>query len=808
MRAVSGVGARVRPRPAAAGPSATSTGQRAIGFRAALLLGTATGRRVALGLLLAVAGSLYSLGLSGSGWANAYYSAAAQAGASSWTAFFFGGLDPAGGITVDKPPAALWLMSLSVRVFGLSTPALLLPQALCTVAAVALLYGAVRRQASTLAPAQWARAGTPVGPEAGLSVDARAAAAGLLAGAVLALTPVVTLLSRYDNPDAAMVLLSVAAAYAVVRSVSSVDGGGGWLALGGALLGLAFLTKLLQAWLVVPAFAAVALLAGAGSLGRRLARTVAAGAAMIVAAGWWVMAVELTPPGHRPWIGGTQHNSVLELALGYNGLGRITGHEAGGGGGAPARPAAWWRLFGSWAPEASWLLPAALIALPAGWVLTRGRDRRDPVRAGLLLWGGWLLGAGAVLSSLHGISHSYYAIQLAPPVAGAVGLGGVLLWERARPAGAIRVRRLVAGTVSLTAVWSTGLLLSRIAWPVVAAPIALAAAAAAVAGLRVAAATDPGTRAASGPLPAEWPLVRRRVAGAAILVALLAGPAAWSVATAQAVHRGANVYARPGISAVRTPAGISPGSTAGTELPTALANRVRAGAGGYDWAAAVVGRRAADLQLASGSPVWALGGYSGREPHPTLAEFRSAVAASRVHYLVLAPGSIAPSRALGHRRLSAHPGGELADRRPGTRTREPPGLTGSLASPTLDRELDQQRGARPGRAADRDRPAQRLDPVGEPDQPRAASRVGTADPVITDRQVQSAVPHPRIDPHHRRPGVLGSIGEGFGHHVVRRHLDRLGQPSLDVHVEPHRDRRAPRERGERGTEAAGRRVPR
>jgi 4-amino-4-deoxy-L-arabinose transferase-like glycosyltransferase len=594
-----------RPTPGVVRPWA---GQRAAGTRAAFRLDTTAGRRVALCVLLAGAGLLYSVGLSGSGWANAYYSAAAQAGASSWRAFFFGGLDPVGAVTVDKPPAALWLMGLSVRIFGLSTPALLLPQALSMVAAVGLMYGTARRQALTLAEG---------GPS---SADARAAAVGLLAGAVLALTPVVTLLARYNNPDAFMVLLSVAAAYALVRSVSAAEGGGGWLVASGALLGLAFLTKLLQAWLVVPAFVAVALAAGAGSPGRRLARTIVAGGAMVVGAVWWVLAVELTPAGDRPWIGGTKHNSVLELALGYNGLGRITGQESGGGGSNGPRPGTWWRLFGSWAPDASWLLPAALVALAAGWVLTRGRDRRDPVRAGLLLWSVWLLGAGAVLSSLRGISHSYYGIQLAPAIAGAVAVGGALLWQRAHAFGATRARWLLAVTVSLTAVWSTGLLLTRPAWPLAVAPIGLAAAAVAVYGLR------------AGP---------RASVGVAILVALLAGPAAWSVATAQAVHRGANVYARPGLTTVSTPVGISPGSTTGTKLPTAVANRVRAGAEGYDWAAAIVGRRAADLQLASGAPVWALGGYSGQDPHPELGEFRAAVADSRVHYLVVAPGTTA-----------------------------------------------------------------------------------------------------------------------------------------------------------------------
>jgi 4-amino-4-deoxy-L-arabinose transferase-like glycosyltransferase len=637
---------------------------RSPGRRAHLGLAAPTGRHAALGALMGVAGLLYSLGLSGSGWANAYYSAAAQAGALSWRAFFFGGLDPAGGITVDKPPAALWLTGLSVRIFGLSTPSLLLPQALCAVAATALLYGTVRRQALTLA------AGRPGTTEA--AVEAGAAAAGLLAGAVLALTPVVTLMARYDNPDGLMVLLSVAAAYLLVRSLEAPRGGGGWLMASGTFLGLSFLTKLLQSWLIVPAFALVALVAGAGSIRRRLVRVSAAGAAMIAAAGWWVLVVQLTPADQRPWIGGSRDNSVIELALGYNGLGRLTGQEGGGGAADVARPGSWGRLFGSWAPEAGWLLPAALICLAAGWLLTRGRDRRDPVRAGLLLWGGWLLVAGIVLSALRGISHSYYAIQLAPAIGGAVALGGGLLWQRAIEDDAIRTRRVLAATVALTAAWSAGLLLSRPAWPILAAPVALAAAAVAMAGLRVVGHPSPGAGPASQQVPESGKRrlvpassrVSRRVLGAAVLVAMLVGPTAWSVATAQAVHRGANVYSGPGVTEVHTPAGISPDSTTGTRLPTALVDQVRAGAPGYDWAAAVIGRRAADLQLASGAPVWALGGFSGHDPHPTLDEFRAAVAAARVHYLVLTSrGSShgAPAEQIAHWASGAYTWSRVGD---------------------------------------------------------------------------------------------------------------------------------------------------
>ena len=605
-----------------ASPTAGATPHR-------LALHTATGRRAALGLLLTMSGVLYSVGLAASGWANSYYSAAAQAGSQSWSAFLFGGLDPVGGITVDKPPAALWPMDLSVRLFGLSTASLLLPQALGTVAAVGLLYGTVRRQALTVflgrLPAPTSPVRGPVhaaGRAPAQTREAWAVATGLLAGAVFAVTPVVTLLARYDNPDAAMVLLSVAAAYALTRAVERRTGGAGWLSLAGALLGLGFLTKLLQAWLVVPAFVAVALAAGAGTVGRRLIRIGGAGAAMLAAAGWWVLVVEQTPPGSRPWIGGTRTDSILDLALGYDGFGRVTGQEGGGGAADLVRPGSPFRLLGSWAPEGGWLLPAALVGLVAGWVLTRGRPRRDPLRAGLVLWGGWLLGCGVVLSSLRGISHSYYAVQLAPAVAGATALGGALLWARARQPGAHRARLLVAGTAAVTAAWSTGQLLTRPAWPLVAAPVAIVAAGLVVRALR------------PGPEDAGW---GRRTA-AAVLVALLAGPIAWSLATAQAVHRGANVYAGPGASSVPLPAGVAPGLT--VHLPVALVDQVRAGAAGYDWAAAVLGRRAADLQLASGVPVWALGGFSGNDPHPSLDEFRTAVADGRVHYLVLeGPGA-------------------------------------------------------------------------------------------------------------------------------------------------------------------------
>ncbi|MBB5113702.1 4-amino-4-deoxy-L-arabinose transferase-like glycosyltransferase [Micromonospora echinospora] len=379
--------------------------------------------RPALLGLLAATGLFYLWGLGASGWANAFYSAAVQAGSQNWTAFLYGSSDAANSITVDKTPASLWLMALSVRIFGLSSWSILVPQALLGVASVGVLYATVRR---------W------YGP-----------AAGLLAGAVLALTPVATLMFRFNNPDALLVLLLVAAAYATVRAVETASTR--WIALTGVLVGFGFLTKMLQAFLVIPVFAGVYLLAAPSGLARRIRQLLLAGLAVVISAGWWVAIVELVPVGARPYVGGSQNNSILELTLGYNGLGRITGDEVGSVGGSGGRPgggpfsgqAGLLRMFDTEVGgQISWLLPAALILLVAGLWLAGRAPRTDRTRAGLLLWGGWLLVTGLIFSFMSGIFHAYYTVALAPAVGALVGIGVTVLW-RARsvsaPAGSASV---------------------------------------------------------------------------------------------------------------------------------------------------------------------------------------------------------------------------------------------------------------------------------------------------------------------------------------------------------------------------------
>ena len=328
-------------------------------------------------VLLAGTAVLYLVGLNRSGWGNAFYAAAAQAGSQSWTALFFGSSDAGNSITVDKPPASLWLMGISARLFGVSSWSILVPQALLGVAAVALLMATVRRA---------------VGPWA-----------GLLAGLLLALTPVATLMFRYDNPDAMLTLLVVAAGWTTVRAVE--DGRLRWAVATGGLLGMAFLAKSLQAFLVLPAMALVILVCAPGPVRRRLGQLAAGGAALAVSAGWWLVAVAAIPASDRPWVGGSTTDSPLDLALGYNGLGRLAG-ERSPSGRVAVHGGSVWRLFASGGDQIGWLLPAAAVGLGAGLWLMRGRPRTDPVRAALLLWGGWAVVTALVLSTMQGISHA------------------------------------------------------------------------------------------------------------------------------------------------------------------------------------------------------------------------------------------------------------------------------------------------------------------------------------------------------------------------------------------------------------------
>jgi 4-amino-4-deoxy-L-arabinose transferase-like glycosyltransferase len=555
--------------------------------------------RIGLWLLLAGTGVLYLWNLSASGWGNAFYSAAAQAGSTDWTAMLFGSSDAGNAITVDKAPAALWVADVSVRLFGLNSWSVLAPQAVAGIAAVAVLYAAVRRAA---------------GPSA-----------ALLAGAVFALTPVAALMFRFNNPDALLVLLLVVGAYCVQRACEPAASRW-WMVGAGTAVGFGFLAKMLQAFLVLPGFAAAYLVAAAGPWRGRVRGLVAGVAALVVSAGWYLLLVEFWPTSARPYIGGSQENSILELALGYNGFGRITGNETGGLGNLNFDVGAG-RLFGSgMGGYIAWLLPAALVCLIAGLLVTRRANRTDPARAALLLWGGWLVATAVVFSFANGILHEYYTVALAPAIGALVGIGSMMLWRNRSD---VRAAATMAATVAVTAVLAVVLLTRSEDWlPWLRVAIAVGGLAAAVLLLVI------------GRLP-------RRVvaaAGALAVAVSLAGPAAYAVVTAATPHTGAI----PSVGPARThghfggpggwPGGRGgpPGGLLASPIPgVGLTALLAADADSYRWTAAVVGsNNAAGYQLAGGAPVMAVGGFNGTDPAPTLAQFQRYVADGDVHYFV------------------------------------------------------------------------------------------------------------------------------------------------------------------------------
>jgi 4-amino-4-deoxy-L-arabinose transferase-like glycosyltransferase len=626
-------------------------------------------RPALLGLLLATA-ILYFWNLTASGWANSFYSAAVQAGSVNWEAFFYGSSDAANSITVDKPPASLWFMALSVRVFGLSSFSILLPEVLMGIATVALIYVIVRRHFS--------------------------AQTALLAGGALAITPVAALMFRFNNPDALLVLLMTLAVFFTLRGIES--GRVRWILWAGAMVGFGFLTKQLQAFLIVPVLVAAYLWMSKLGWGKRLLHLAGALGALVLSAGWWVAIVELVPASMRPFIGGSQTNSFLELTFGYNGLGRLTGSETGSVGGGGGGTTGNWgstgilRLFESEiGGQITWLLPAALVVMIVGFIVLWKVPRTDPRRTVLFLFSGWLLVTAVFFSFMAGIFHAYYTVALAPPLAGVVAIGASLLWSRRAE---LWARIISAATVLLTAMWAFALLSEASTWLPWLKWVVLVLAVVG-AGLLL--------------LPKRG----RMLAVATLAVTLVSGliaPAAYSLETVSTAHTGSIVTAGPTVSGSMggggrpggtgggqggqggqgggfggqtggtPPGGTTPGGQTGTtqtgtgqtgtgQTGTGQTGTRPGGAGGggmsgllgggtvsstvvallsvdaskYTWVAATVGsNNASGYQLESGHPVMAIGGFNGSDPSPTLAAFKALVKAGKIHYFV-GTGSIGQS---------------------------------------------------------------------------------------------------------------------------------------------------------------------
>ncbi|GAB2509685.1 ArnT family glycosyltransferase [Nocardia heshunensis] len=582
-----------------------------------------TVERAGLAALLIATAVMYLWNITINGMGNQFYAGAAWAGSKNWEALLFGSLDPANFITVDKPPVSQWVMGLSGQIFGFSSASMLVPQALMAVAAVGLLYGAVRRVTGSHYT-------------------------GLFAGAALALTPVAALMFRFNNPDAVMVLLMMAGAYATVRALERASTK--WILLAGVALGFAFLAKMLEGLMVLPALGVVYLVAAPNPIRTRLLQLVGALVALLASSGWYVLVTLLWPASSHPYLAGSTDNNFMNLVLGYNGFARVLGRNHRGGGGTPPDPSAVptptavpdptaaadaaqngpggrggfggfgggqvrgvERLFtGEFGFEIAWLLPAALLALVLVLV-SRGRaPRTDLVRAGAILFGLWIIIDGGVLSYMSGTVHPYYCLSIAPAVAGMFALGVHEMWTKRD---SWLGRGGLAGLVAAAGVWSFVLLHRNSGWfPELRwAILALTVVACALILLPQAQAN-------------------RRLATAALAIGLIAsmgGTAAYSFATIATPHSGGGPTVGPAASDRRGGGGF------GESQPNPQLAALLQGSDAT-WAAAVNGSSAAaGLELQTDKAVMAIGGFSGSDPTPTLAEFQADVKAGKIGYYIV-----------------------------------------------------------------------------------------------------------------------------------------------------------------------------
>lgn len=545
-----------------------------------------------LPVLLVLTGVLYLFGALHNGMANSYYAAAVQAASQDWTAWLFGSLDAANYVSVDKPPLATMIMGLSARLFGFSSFSMLLPSVLAGVGSVWLVYGAVKRQFGFTSAA--------------------------IAGTTLMLTPVAALMFGFNNPDAILTLMLTASGYAFLRSLEGKRPLL-WLGLAGLFTGLAFNTKMLQGLMALPAMALVYLVFAKPPIVTRFLHVVFAGVITTMSTLWWSVLVWLTPAGSRPWVGSTNDNNIWSLIFGYNGLGRLLGGRGPGGGHGPGGTGfggqtGIFRIFNNdFGPNIAWLL---VLALAGGglmlWIL-RKTPRTNRGRAAVIFWMLWLLIHIVIFSMTSGVIHPYYVVVMAPAVAALVGISLPFLW------GAYTRRKpyawLLPVLVGVTAVIAVIILgyagtMTWLVW---------------IVGLL-------GLTGMIGLLVNLY-APRRWLQNLAIITALAActlAPTVYTLATVNVVHTGSIPTAGPSSTAMQGSNNES--SQADSQLVQYLVEHQN----GATWLVAVASaNESAALQLTSGQPVMAVGGFNGSDTPLTLEQFKQLVKDGKVNYYAI-----------------------------------------------------------------------------------------------------------------------------------------------------------------------------
>ncbi len=531
-----------------------------------------------------------------------YYAAAVRSMSISISNFFFGALDPAGTVTTDKLPGALWLQAISAGVFGPHNWALVLPQVIEGTLAVLVLYRVVRRLAGPVA--------------------------GLVAACILAISPATVGLNRGNISDTLMILLILLAADSIVGAVST--GSRRSLLLAGLWVGLAFQAKMLEAWLLLPALAGCYLLAAPGSLLQRARRCVAMASVAAVVSLSWMSLVSVWPSSARPYIDGSTDNSVFQQVFVYNGFGRLdqatpdqlVNHTIRLG--IPiSPPPSWHRLLsGDLGRDAAWLLPAALPALVAGLLARRGKPRTDLLRAGLVLLGTWLVTLFAVFSLATTIN-TYYTAALSPAVAGLLGIGLVLAWQHRQHLWSW----LALGAIVLaTAGYSTWLLPAEgTGVPGWLGPAVIGLAAAAVACLAAAA----------------WRRGALALAAAGMTLAAVGTLLVPAVAAAAVVQSGLGPFETP-FAPARETAHITAFLSAGFEIKQSLAALERGNAALPYLMATQTAVLAAPFIYASGKEVLPIGGFTGTLHEPTLATLQRLIRTAFVVTFLQSPTTTDP----------------------------------------------------------------------------------------------------------------------------------------------------------------------
>jgi 4-amino-4-deoxy-L-arabinose transferase-like glycosyltransferase len=566
--------------------------------------------RPALIAVVALAAALMLLDVTRSGYGNTYYATGALAASHSWGALFDNAADLGGYVSLDKGPLPDWLMGLSGRLFGFGSFSVMVPNALYGIATVLVLHDTVRR-----------------------ALGHRIA---ILAALIMALTPVAVLVARYNAPDALLALLLVCAAWALTVAVRS--GRFRELLLCAVLVGLAFNTKMLEAYLVLPAFALAYLAAGRRSPRALLGELALAAGAMLLVSLVWFASMMLAPAGDRPYVGESSGNSWFQLILDGNGIERVTGSA-----GAFARNFESNLLYLSsrhLAGQIAWLLPLALVGLVLGLLTTRSSRGHAPAFGAYVLWGTWALVVCVVLSFSAGTRHAYYTSLLAPAVATLAAAALVTLWRAARdsPIAATGLAFVIAATsgVSFAVLADAPAFVPWLRWVVLGCGAVAAAAILA-----------PHLHAASR-RPATVTL-----ALAAAAVAALAGPAAYSLATATRGHTGYDPIAGPGPTQ-HTPAAaghldeLTPAQSVVALIPYLQAHRGHA----RFLLAASDAKTADPISLATRQPVIAIGGFSGSDPAPTTEQLERLVNSGELRYVLLDALRVMPTSA-AERAISA-----------------------------------------------------------------------------------------------------------------------------------------------------------